>query len=173
MKLSDLTDLIRTIPDFPKPGIMFKDITPILQNPAAFRFVIDQMLEYLKTKKIDMIAGIESRGFMFGPTLAYLLGVGFVPIRKEGKLPWKTYQMSCCLEYGEAVLELHQDSIPKGAKVAILDDLLATGGTALCAAELIQKAGGKAESLSFLVELSFLEGKKKISGYEAFSLLRL
>lgn len=173
MKLSDLEKMIRTIPDFPKPGIMFKDITPILQNPKAFHFVIEMMGKHLQTKKVDLIAGIESRGFFFGPTLAHRLGVGFVPIRKEGKLPWETYQMPCQLEYGEAVLELHRDAIPKGSHVVVLDDLLATGGTALCAAELIEKASGIAESLIFLVELSFLEGRKKLTAYDTFSLLQL
>ncbi len=168
----DLKKIIRDIPDFPKKGILFKDITPILSHPEAFRLVVDQLAEDMQKKKIDVLVGIESRGFIFSPVLAYKLGVGFVPVRKKGKLPYKTEQMAYALEYGEATLEIHQDALKKGARVAIVDDLLATGGTALAAAKLVEKLGGKVEKISFLVELLFLHGRDKLAGYDTFSLIQ-
>ena len=163
---------IRDIPDFPKPGILFKDITPVLKNPVVFREVIDALAEELMKTDIDYVIGIESRGFIFSPVLAYQLGAGFIPVRKKGKLPAETEQISYALEYGESILEIHRDSLEKGAKVAIIDDLLATGGTALATAQLVEKLGGRVEKIAFLVELSFLAGRQKLSSYDVFSLVK-
>lgn len=168
----DLRVVVRDIPDFPKKGIIFKDITPVLQDPKAFRYAVDTMAEALKNKKIDYIVGIESRGFIFSPTVAYQLNAGFVPVRKKGKLPHTTHQMSYALEYGEAILEIHQDALPKGARVAIIDDLLATGGTAEAAAQLVEKCGAKVENISFLIELLFLNGRDKLKRYDVFSVIQ-
>lgn len=168
----DLKKIIRDVPDFPKKGILFKDITPILTHPEAFRIVVDQLAEDLQKKKIDVLVGIESRGFIFSPVIAYKLGIGFVPVRKKGKLPYKTEQVAYSLEYGEAILEIHQDALVKGARVAIVDDLLATGGTAFAAAKLVEKLGGKVEKISFLVELLFLSGRAKLANYDVFSLVK-
>lgn len=170
--VASLEKFIRDVPDFPKKGILFKDITPLLQNPEALRTVIQQFLQSLKNTPIDLVVGIESRGFLFGPILAQLLNVGFVPVRKKGKLPYKTQSVAYSLEYGEAVLEIHEDAVPKGAKVVIVDDLLATGGTALAAAQLVEKTGGKVVKFLFLIELLFLKGRDKLSAYEVFSLLK-
>lgn len=164
--------LIRDIPDFPKKGIVFKDITPVLQNPAAFRSVTDIFARELEKKKIDLVVGIESRGFIFSPVLAYKLNAGFVPVRKKGKLPAATESVAYELEYGEAVLEIHRDALNRGARVAIVDDLLATGGTAVAAAHLVEKLGGKVEKIVFLVELLFLKGREKLSRYDLFSLVQ-
>ncbi len=168
----DLRLIVRDIPDFPKKGIIFKDITPILKDPKAFRYAIDAMVDMLKDKKIDYIVGIESRGFIFSPTLAYKLNAGFVPVRKKGKLPYETHQMGYTLEYGEAILEIHQDAFPKGVRVALVDDLLATGGTALAAAKLVEKCGAKVEKIVFLIELLFLNGRAKLKGYDMGSVLQ-
>ncbi|HXV28173.1 MAG TPA: adenine phosphoribosyltransferase [bacterium] len=166
-----LQNLIRDVPDFPKKGILFKDITTLLKDPAAFHFAVDQLAKELKNKRIDFIVGIESRGFIFSPVLAYKLNAGFVPVRKQGKLPSHTEQVAYTLEYGEAVLEIHKDAFPKGARVAIVDDLLATGGTALATAHLVEKLGGTVESIVFLIELNFLNGREKLSRYNLFSLI--
>ena len=171
-KTMDLKDIIRDIPDFPKKGIIFKDITPLLQHPEYFRYAVDILAEQLQTKKIDYIVGIESRGFIFSPTLAYKLKAGFVPVRKKGKLPYQTFEMAYELEYGEAVLEIHQDGLPKGSRVAIVDDLLATGGTAFATAKLVEKCGATVEKIAFLVELNFLAGRKKLSSYDVFSIVQ-
>lgn len=167
-----LKEIIRDIPDFPKPGIIFKDITPLLQNPEAFRTVVDLIAESFHGKKIDYVVGIESRGFIFSPTLAYKIGAGFIPVRKKGKLPYKTHEIAYALEYGEAVLEIHQDAIPAGSRVAIVDDLLATGGTAIAAAHLVEKSGAKVEKIAFLVELLFLHGREKLSNYDIYSVIQ-
>ncbi len=172
MDLHALKKLVRDIPDFPKEGILFKDITPILKHPEAFRFVVDALTDELKKAKIDVVVGIESRGFIFSPAVVYKLGVGFVPVRKKGKLPHKTEQVEYDLEYGSAILEIHQDSIIKGARVAIIDDLLATGGTALAAAHLVERLGGKVEKIAFLIELLFLKGREKLSKYGVLSLIQ-
>ncbi len=172
MNATLLESLIRNVPDFPKKGIIFKDITPLLKDPRAFQFAVDELTKELVTRKIDVVVGIESRGFIFSPVLAYKLGAGFVPVRKEGKLPSETEQMAYTLEYGEAVLEIHVDALQPGARVAIVDDLLATGGTALAAAHLVEKLGGKVETISFLVELNFLNGREKLSRYNVFSLIQ-
>lgn len=172
MNLDAVKKLVRDVPDFPKDGILFKDITPILQTPDAFRCVIDKMAEELSKTKIDVIVGIESRGFIFSPIVAYQLKAGFVPVRKKGKLPYKTEQIGYALEYGEAILEIHQDAIKPGARVAIVDDLLATGGTAFAAAHLVEKLGGKVEKIGFLIELDFLKGRQKLAPHQVFSLIQ-
>ena len=169
--MSILKAAIRDVPDFPKKGIIFKDITPLLKDAAAFRQAVDTLAQKLAGQKIDVIVGIESRGFIFSPVLAYKLNVGFIPVRKKGKLPHHTEEESYSLEYGEAVLEIHKDALEKGARVAIVDDLLATGGTALAAARLIEKLGGQVASIGFLIELSFLEGRKKLAQYPVSSVI--
>jgi adenine phosphoribosyltransferase len=163
---------IRDVPDFPQKGIIFKDITPVLKDPKLFQSAIDVLAEWLRDKKIDYLAGIESRGFIFSPVLAYQMKVGFIPVRKKGKLPYLTEQMAYTLEYGEAVIEIHKDAVEPGARVAIIDDLLATGGTALAAAKLVEKLGGQVAGIGFLIELLFLNGRQKLSPYEIFSLVQ-
>ncbi len=163
--------LIRDIPDFPKSGILFKDITPVLADAAAFQEVINILVEHAQALTPDVIAGIESRGFLFGAPLALELGLGFVPVRKAGKLPSATEQEEYVLEYGTAVIEAHRDSIQPGQRVLIVDDLLATGGTAAAAARLVEKLGGKVAGFCFLIELEFLNGRSALSGYEVRSLL--
>ena len=170
--LDYLKSLIRDVPDFPKPGILFKDITPLLQDPKAFKQIIDELGDYLRSKKVDTIVGIESRGFIFGPALAYKLDIGLVPVRKAGKLPYKVLQESYDLEYGQATLEIHEDAIKPGARVVIIDDLLATGGTANAASKLIQRLGGTVVAAAFIVELEFLGGRKHLSDYDVFSLIQ-
>ena len=172
MDLQTIKKMIRDVPDFPKEGIIFKDITPVLQHPEAFRFVVDAFTEELAKAKVDVIVGIESRGFIFSPAVVYKLGAGFVPVRKKGKLPYKTEQVEYALEYGNAILEIHQDSIIKGARVAIIDDLMATGGTAAAAAHLVERLGGKVVKMAFLIELLFLNGRKPLSSYDIFSLIQ-
>jgi adenine phosphoribosyltransferase len=167
----DLKNLIRTIPDFPKKGILFRDITPVLQNGEAFREVI-KIFKENTPKEITKVIGIESRGFIFGSSLAYLIGVGFVPIRKSGKLPWKKVKMEYDLEYGTDTIEIHEDAIEKGEKVVLVDDLLATGGTAFAACKLIEKCGGIVKKIIFLVELEALKGREKLKGYDVFSLIK-
>ena len=169
----DLKKLIRDVPDFPKPGIVFKDITPLLKDADAFGFVVDEFVERYKMESIDVVMGIESRGFILGPPVAYLIGAGFVPVRKKGKLPWKTVQETYALEYGTDHLEMHTDGIAKDQRVLILDDLLATGGTAQAAARLARGAGGEVVGLAFLIELGFLNGREKLPGEDVFSLLKL
>lgn len=162
---------MRDIPDFPKSGILFKDITPILSHPAAFQEVIDCFVEQAQESGPEMIVGIESRGFLFGAPLALALGVGFVPIRKVGKLPSETIQEEYVLEYGTAIVEVHRDAIQPGQRVLIIDDLLATGGTAAAAAKLVEALGGKVVGFSFLIELDFLNGRQALSGYDVKALL--
>jgi len=169
--MKDLKNLIRTIPDFPKKGILFRDITPVLQDGEAFRKVIT-IFKKETPKDITKVVAIESRGFIFGASLAYLLGVGFVPIRKSGKLPWRKVKMDYDLEYGTDTIEIHEDAIKKGEKVVLIDDLLATGGTAFASAKLVEKCGGIVEKILFLVELEELKGREKLKGYEVFSLIK-
>lgn len=157
-----LKNLIREVPDFPKPGISFKDITPLLTDHSIYEEIIDQLASPYKGLNIDYIAGIESRGFLFGMGLAQKMGAGFIPVRKAGKLPRATISTTYSLEYGEATIELHSEDIPSGSNVIIHDDLLATGGTALAAADLIQKAGGHLKGFSFIIELEFLSGRQKL-----------
>ncbi len=153
---------IRDIADFPREGIIFKDITTVLSNPAAFKHCVDLLAKHFEKQKIDYIAGIESRGFIFGSALAYKLGVGFIPIRKPGKLPSKTERVSYDLEYGKDSLEIHTDAVEPGKRVLIVDDLLATGGTAEAAIKLVKKIGGVIIGIAFVVELEFLNGRKKL-----------
>ena len=153
---------IRDIPDFPKKGIVFKDITTVVKDPEAFNYVIDYFAKKLEGKKVDYIAAIESRGFIFGAPLAYKLNVGLIIIRKPGKLPAETEKMTYDLEYGTDTIEIHRDAIEKGASVVLIDDLLATGGTASAACKLIEKVGGKLEAAGFVIDLTFLNGKSKM-----------
>ena len=164
---------IRTIPDYPKPGIMFRDITTLLQDAQGFRKVIDEFVQHYVGEDIDAIAGIESRGFILAGAIAHQLGKSLVLIRKKGKLPWKTVSHEYELEYGTDTIEMHTDSIKPGQKVVIIDDLLATGGTALAAATLVEKLGGKVKELAFIIDLPDVGGKKKIeaAGYKQFSLV--
>ena len=163
---------IRDVPDFPKPGILFKDITPILQDAAVFAKVVNAFAERYAPKKISDVVGVESRGFIFGAALAYKLGVAFVPVRKKGKLPYKTIETSYDLEYGSATIEMHIDGVKKGSRVVVIDDLLATGGTAGATCELVEKCGGKIIECAFVVELAFLNGRGKLPGREIFSLVQ-
>jgi adenine phosphoribosyltransferase len=163
---------VRDVPDFPKKGIVFKDITPILNDPALFRASIDLFLERCRGKKIDKIVGIDARGFLFGSAVAYELGVGFVPIRKRGKLPHKTEVAKYSLEYGEAEMEMHTDAMMAGERIVLVDDLLATGGTSAAAAALIHKAGGELLEAQFLIELEFLNGRKQLEPAPVVSFLK-
>jgi adenine phosphoribosyltransferase len=163
--------LIRDIADFPKAGIVFKDITPVLQDPKAFREVMDRMLEYARAQEPDVIVGIESRGFIFGAPLALSLGTSYVPVRKLGKLPGEIVREEYALEYGTNTVEMHKDAIRHGDRVLIVDDLLATGGTSAAAAKLIEKLGGEVVGLVFLVELTFLNGREVLSEYDVCSLI--
>ncbi|MCD6519291.1 MAG: adenine phosphoribosyltransferase [Anaerolineae bacterium] len=167
----DLASFIRDIPDFPVEGILFKDITPLLQNPQAFREAIDQLAARYKDRAIDQVVAIESRGFIFGAPLAYKLGAGFIPVRKPGKLPAETISVEYTLEYGTNTLEMHKDALKPGDRVLLVDDLLATGGSARAAAKLIEQLGGKVEGIAFLIELEFLHGRSKLEGYDVFSLI--
>ncbi|MFD2518031.1 adenine phosphoribosyltransferase [Salinimicrobium flavum] len=167
----NLQDYIRDVPDFPKPGVVYKDITPLLQDPEAAKKATEILLEKLNGLKIDKVVGIESRGFFFATLLAERLHAGFVPIRKPGKLPYETYRENYSLEYGEDVLEIHKDAIKQGEKVLIHDDVLATGGTAAAACRLVEKMGGEIVQCNFLMELAFLHGKDKLKPYQVVSLL--
>lgn len=167
----DLKNLIREVPDFPKPGINFYDITTLLKDPAGWKAVIDALKEHYRDEKFDVVVGIEARGFFFAPAIAYALGAGFVPVRKPGKLPAVTESVEYALEYGTDKLEVHKDAIQPGQRVLILDDVLATGGTAAGVAALVEKLGGKVTSMGFVVELDFLNGRSKLNGREVFSLL--
>jgi len=168
----DLKSKIRVIEDFPEKGISFKDITTLTKDKDAFKQAVDLIVEDLKGKEVDYIAGPEARGFLLGAAVAYGLGVGFVPIRKPGKLPAKTISHEYELEYGKNTLEIHHDAIEEGKKVAIVDDLLATGGTVLSAVNLIESIGGKVVALEFLIELDFLNGREKLEKYHVNSLVR-
>jgi adenine phosphoribosyltransferase len=167
----ELEKLIRDVPDFPKKGIVFKDITTLLQDGNAFGQAIDQIVKEYLDAAIDKVVGIEARGFIFGGVLAYKLGCGFVPARKPGKLPHRTIREEYTLEYGTNSLEIHEDSISRGDKVLIVDDLLATGGTALAAARLVEKLGGEVTAIQFLIELGFLNGREKLLKYPLRSLI--
>jgi adenine phosphoribosyltransferase len=160
--VEDVVATIRDVPDFPKPGILFKDIAPVLGDAALLNRVIDWMAQPHLAGGVDYVLGMESRGFIFGTPLALRLGVGFVPARKPGKLPWRTQSVSYALEYGEATLEVHEDAFPPGARVLIVDDLLATGGTAKAAADLVRMIGGEVVGFSFMIELGFLDGAAKL-----------
>lgn len=170
--MDDLKKLIREIPDYPKPGILFYDLTTLLQDPRGFHALVDQLCSHYEGKKVDIVAGIEARGFIFAPALAYRLGAGFVPVRKPKKLPWKTESITYQLEYGSDSLEIHQDAIQPGHRVLLCDDLLATGGTAAAAIGLIRQLGGEVVGAAFAVELNFLKGRAKLPGIDVFSLLK-
>jgi adenine phosphoribosyltransferase len=170
--MEDLKKLIREVPDFPKPGILFYDITTLLKDKCGFRAVIDGLKDHYKDARPDTILGIEARGFIFAPALAYALGTGFVPIRKPKKLPAEAVTVSYDLEYGSDSLEMHKDALDGGRKVLIVDDLLATGGTAAAAARMVQNLGGTVAGIGFVIELAFLNGRKKLESFDVFSLLQ-
>lgn len=164
--------LIRDIPDFPQPGILFKDITPVLGDSTAFQEVIDLFVEWASVRSPDVIVGVESRGFVFGAPVALSMGLPFVPIRKVGKLPYDTIKQEYALEYGTNVVEVHRDALHPGQRAVIIDDLLATGGTARASAKLVEQLGGKVAGFCFLIELDFLGGRKQLSDYEIQALLK-
>jgi adenine phosphoribosyltransferase len=170
--MDDLKKLIREIPDYPKPGILFYDLTTLLQDPRGFHSVVDQLCDHYAGRNVDVVAGIEARGFIFAPALAYRLGAGFVPVRKPKKLPWKTASVTYSLEYGTDQLDIHADAVRPGQRVLLCDDLLATGGTAAAAIKLIRQLGGEIAGAAFAVELSFLNGRSKLTGIDVFSLLK-
>jgi len=167
----DLAGRIRDIPDFPKPGILFKDITTLLKDGPAFRAAIDGLLEQVRGRKIDVVVGMESRGLIFGAPIAYTLGVGFVPVRKLGKLPSEVVSVEYDLEYGSATLEMHKDAISPGQRVLIVDDLLATGGTVAGTIELVKQLQGDIVALAFLIELKSLHGRERLQGNEIITLI--
>jgi adenine phosphoribosyltransferase len=168
----DLRDYIRDIPDFPKPGIVFKDITPLLLNPGAFDHAVRMLAAYAEPLEIEMIVAAEARGFIFGGALARELGVGFVPARKPGKLPYETISAEYMLEYGPDVLELHVDALTGGTRVLVHDDVLATGGTSKAKIDLVEKLGGQVVGCAYVVELDFLKGRELLSGYDVQALVR-
>ncbi len=170
--MHELAKYIRNVPDFPKKGIVFRDITTLLKDPQAFKSAINIFYEHYKNSNIAKVIGIESRGFIIGSALAMLLGAGFVPVRKKGKLPAETIREGYSLEYGKDAIEIHEDAIQKGERVLINDDLLATGGTVLAAARLVERLGGEIVGLSFLIELSFLKGREKLGGFDVFSIIQ-
>ena len=170
--MQDLKSAIRNVPDFPKPGIGFKDITTLLKQPEAFRQAIDDLANHFADRKIDVVVGVESRGFILGGALAYKWGIGFVPVRKPGKLPAATYSETYELEYGTDTLEIHQDAIQPGQHVLIVDDLLATGGTLEATTRLVERCGGKVAGIACLIELTFLNGREKLKNYDFFSLVQ-
>ena len=170
--MEDLKKLIREVPDFPKPGILFYDITTLLKDKCGFRAVIDGLKYHYREAQVDIVLGIEARGFIFAPALAYALGAGFVPIRKPKKLPAECVTVTYDLEYGTDTLEMHKDAIGSGCRVLVVDDLLATGGTAAAAARMVENVGGSVVGMGFVVELTFLDGRKKLAGHDVFSLLQ-
>jgi len=172
MKKIELADYIRSIADFPKKGILFRDITTLLKDKKAFKKAIDLLADNFKNKKIDYVVAVESRGFILGGAIAYRLGAGFVPVRKKGKLPYKTISVTYELEYGTDVLEMHVDALCKGAKVLIIDDLLATGGTAKAVAQLVEKLEAKIIGIAFLIELTALKGRDNLKSYNVYSLIK-
>ena len=170
--MNHLKELIRAIPDYPKPGILFYDLTTLLQNPAGFHALVDILCDHYAGKVVDAVVGIEARGFILAPALAFRLNAGFIPVRKPKKLPWKTVAVTYQLEYGTDTLEIHQDAIKPGQRVLISDDLLATGGTAAATAELVRNLGGEVVGASFAVELTFLNGRAKLPGIDIFTMIQ-
>lgn len=170
--INDLKSKIRDIPDFPKPGVVFKDITPLLADKQSFRVALDLLGERYRDREVDVVVGVEARGFIIASTLAYKLGAGHVLIRKAGKLPFKTHRAAYQLEYGTDTLEIHEDAVQPGARVLIADDVLATGGTIATAIDLVKKVQGEIVEVAFLVELTFLKGREKLGKYPMFSLLQ-
>ncbi len=171
MDLEQIRGLIRDVPDFPQEGVMFKDITPLLADPIAFSTVIDLIVVHFGRGSVDKVVGIEARGFIIASPVAYHFGAGFVPVRKLGKLPWETQAAEYQLEYGTAALEIHTDAVQPGERVLIVDDVLATGGTAKATADLVERIEGKVVGLAFLIELGFLKGHDRLEGYDLFTLL--
>jgi len=169
--MKKLEDYVVTIPDFPEPGIMFRDITSVIQDPEGLKLAVDGLADLVKDLDFDLVIGPESRGFIFGVPVAYLLGKGFVPVRKKGKLPRETVSQKYDLEYGQAEVEIHKDAVRPGQKVVIVDDLIATGGSAEAAAKLVEKLGGQVVRMVFVMELAGLEGRKKLDGYDVESLI--
>ena len=169
--MDQLKSLIREVPDFPKPGILFYDITTLLKDPAGLRSVIDQLCNHYRGKGIETVFGIEARGFIFAPAVAYALNAGFVPVRKPQKLPAEVERVEYALEYGTDAIEVHRDAVKPGQSVLIVDDVLATGGTAAAAAKLVEKLGGKLAGLGFIIELDFLKGRQRLNGYDVTSLI--
>ncbi|RFU62763.1 adenine phosphoribosyltransferase [Bacillus sp. V59.32b] len=167
----DLKQYITIVPDWPKPGIKFKDISTLMNNGEAYRYATDQIVEYAREKQIDIIVGPEARGFIIGCPVAYSLGIGFAPVRKDGKLPRETIKMDYGLEYGKDVLTIHKDAIKPGQRVLITDDLLATGGTIEATIKLVEELGGIVAGIAFLIELTYLDGKNKLDGYDVLSLI--
>jgi adenine phosphoribosyltransferase len=170
--MEKLREKIREVPDFPKPGILFYDLTTLLKDSDGLRVLMDLLTERYQKQGIDQVVGIESRGFIFGPTLAYNLNAGFVPVRKKGKLPAETIHASYDLEYGQDVLEIHRDAIETGHRILVVDDLIATGGTAAATVQMINQLGGDVAGLAFIVELGFLNGREKLNGFDIFSVLK-
>jgi adenine phosphoribosyltransferase len=170
--MEDLKRLIREVPDFPKPGILFYDITTLLKDKDGLRGVVDGLKSHYQDVQVDVVLGIEARGFIFAPALAYALGAGFVPVRKPKKLPAAFVSVTYDLEYGTDTLEMHKDAVGEGHRVLIVDDLLATGGTAAATARMVRDIGGVVVGLGFVVELTFLNGRRKLAGHEVFSLLQ-
>ncbi len=167
----DLKQFVTVVPDYPKPGIQFKDITTLMDNGDAYRYATDQIVDYAREKQIDLIVGPEARGFIIGCPVAYSLGVGFAPVRKEGKLPREVVRVEYGLEYGKDVLTIHKDAIKPGQRVLITDDLLATGGTIEATIKLVEELGGVVAGIAFLIELSYLDGRKLLDGYEVLTLM--
>ena len=172
VEVTDLKKFIRDIPDFPEKGIVFKDITPLLKDPIVFKETIDLLAQRFKKENIDYVVGIEARGFIFGSALAYKLGAGIIPVRKKGKLPFKTNSVTYDLEYGTDTLEIHADAIPANSRVLIVDDVLATGGTVSAVTKLIRKQNAQIVGLAFLIELTFLKGREKLKEFSLFSLIQ-
>jgi adenine phosphoribosyltransferase len=170
--VEDLKKLIREVPDFPKPGILFYDITTLLKDPVGLRQAVDVLADHYAGRKIDRVVGIEARGFIFAPMVAYRLNAGFVPVRKPKKLPAATARATYNLEYGQDALEMHRDAITPGREVLIIDDLLATGGTAAAVAQLVESLGGRVAGIGFLIELEFLKGRERLTRYEVHSVLK-
>ena len=170
--MEDLKTLIREVPDFPKPGILFYDITTLLKDPVGLHRAVDALADHYVGRKIDRVVGIEARGFIFAPTVAYRLNAGFVPVRKPKKLPAQVARAAYSLEYGQDALEIHRDAVNKGEQVLIIDDLLATGGTAAAVAGLVESLGGNVAGCGFLIELGFLNGREKLSQYDLHSVLK-
>ncbi len=168
--MDDLSKFIRIVPDYPKPGIMFKDITPLLGNAPVFNAIIEVYANHYKNDEVDVIVGPEARGFIFASALAYRMGTGFVPIRKKGKLPYDTYQVAYNLEYGNDILTIHKDAFPKGSRILICDDLLATGGTLAATIELVEKVGGDIVGIALLIELPELNGREKVGNIPIYSI---
>lgn len=168
----DLKQYVTIVPDFPKPGIMFKDITTIMDKGEVYKYATDQIVQYAREKEIDIVVGPEARGFIIGCPVAYALGIGFAPVRKEGKLPREVVRVEYGLEYGKDVLTMHKDAIKPGQRVLITDDLLATGGTIEATIKLVEQLGGVVAGIAFLIELTYLDGRKKLEGYDILTLMQ-